>query len=218
MIKALIFDFDGLILDTETPTYLAWEEIYQSYSCSLPLAKWVECIGSAETFDPHEYLEELAGQRLDRAELREKRRARFAQMMANHSVLPGVAQHMADAQTLGIKLAVASSSPRSWVRGHLSRFGLESYFDTIKCAEDVKQIKPAPDLYLAALEALDIAPREAVVFEDSLNGVLAAKRAGVFCVAVPNSLMREFAYELADMRLSSLADISLRQLLLKIVY
>jgi HAD superfamily hydrolase (TIGR01509 family) len=219
-IKALIFDFDGLILDTESPTYQAWQEIYQSYGCSLPLPKWVECIGSAETFDPHEYLEEQFGQLLDRAAIRDKRRARFAELMANQSILPGVEQHIADARRLGLKLGVASSSPRSWVSEHLSRFGLEDHFDAIKCANDVKKIKPAPEekvvpvgqlflLYLAALHALGIVAREAIVFEDSLNGVLATKRAGVFCVAVPNPLMRQFSYDLADLRLSSLADVPL---------
>ena len=213
MIKALIFDFDGLILDTESPTYYSWQEIYQEYGCSLPLSKWAECIGSAETFDPHDYLEAQLGRSLDRVALRNKRRSRCTELIAIESIRPGVENYIFEAKTLDLKLGVASSSPRSWVDGHLSRLNLEVHFDAIKCADDVPCVKPDPGLFQATLKALEVAADEAIVLEDSLNGVLAAKRASIFCVAVPNPLMQGFSYDLADLRLSFLAELSLEELL-----
>ncbi len=213
MIKALIFDFDGLILDTEVPEYQSWLELYQAYGCVLPLEKWVECIGTADAFDPYEYLEQLLGRPVDRAAVRIQRRARFAELMADQTVLPGVQDYMATAKQLGIKLGVASSSPRQWVMGHLTNLGLANDFDAICCGDEVKATKPDPALYLAVLQALAIRADEAIALEDSPNGILAAKRAGLFCVAIPNALTRQLSLSLADCQLSSLADVTLQQIL-----
>lgn len=213
MIKALIFDFDGLILDTEVPEYQSWEELYQSYGCVLPLEKWLECIGTADAFNPYEYLEQTLGRSVDRAAVRLQRRARFAELMADQSILPGVQDYIATAKQLGLKLAVASSSPREWVVGYLTQFGLVHHFDIICCGDEVPATKPDPALYLKALHALEIQADEAIALEDSPNGVLAAKRAGLFCVAVPNALTRQLSLSLADYQMNSLLDLSLEQLL-----
>jgi HAD superfamily hydrolase (TIGR01509 family) len=111
-----------------------------------------------------------------------------------------------------MRLAVASSSPRSWVGGHLERLGIIDHFDHLRCADDVRQVKPDPELYLAALAALGVAAHEAIALEDSPNGVLAAKRAGLFCVAVPNSLTRQMPLDHADRLVDSLADLPLQDL------
>jgi HAD superfamily hydrolase (TIGR01509 family) len=213
MIKALIFDFDGLILDTEVPEYQSWAELYQAYGSALPLEKWAEGIGSADAFNPYEYLEQQLGQPLDRAAVRLQRRARFAALMADQTVLPGVQAYIATAQRLGLKLGVASSSPRAWVIGHLSNFGLVKHFDAIRCGDEVQATKPNPALYLDVLQALEIPAHQAIALEDSPNGILAAKRAGLFCVAIPNALTRQLSLSRADFQLSSLAEVPLEQLL-----
>ncbi|MDE0299763.1 MAG: HAD family hydrolase [Candidatus Poribacteria bacterium] len=213
MIKAVIFDFDGLILDTESPVYESWLEIYQLYGCSLPISEWLKCVGTADAFDPYDYLEAQLGHALDRAELHQKRNALKSSLIDLESVMPGVEDRIAEAQALGLRLAVASSSPRSWVVENLTRLHLERHFTTIKCCEDVERVKPDPALYRETLRALSVEAAEAIVFEDSLNGVTAAKRAGIFCVAVPNAITRHSSFELADMQLSSLADMSLADLI-----
>ena len=213
MIKALIFDFDGLILDTEGPEYQSWREIYQAHGCSLPLSKWAEGIGSSDTFDPYDDLSQRLGRPVDQATIRAKRRPRFTELMANQSVLPGVERYIFEARELGLRLGLASSSSRSWVTGYLSQLKLEACFDSIKCGDDVEYTKPDPALYLAALQALDVKAHEAIALEDSPNGVLAAKRAGIFCVAVPNAMTQQLPLDLADLQISSLAELSLEELL-----
>lgn len=121
-----------------------------------------------------------------------------------------------DAKRLGLKLGLASSSPRNWVIDHLSRLELMAHFDCIKCAEDVQRTKPEPDLYQSVLKALEIRVDQVIALEDSPNGVLSAKRAGIFCVAVPNLLTRQLALDHADLRLNSLAELSLEKLLLEV--
>jgi HAD superfamily hydrolase (TIGR01509 family) len=213
MIRALIFDFDGLILDTETPEFQAWQEIYRAYGTSLTLPEWADFIGSNYTFDPYNYLEEKLGRPVDRETVRAQRYARFAQLMANQPLLPGVEPYLSDAKEMGLCLGLASSSSHTWVTGYLARFGLEGYFDSVKCADDVARTKPDPALYVATLSALRVGAHEAIALEDSPNGVLAAKRAGLLCVAVPNALTRQLSFDLADLQIPSLADLSLQELL-----
>jgi HAD superfamily hydrolase (TIGR01509 family) len=216
MIQAVVFDFDGLILDTEYPEYVSWREIYQAHGANLPLSAWERSIGSMDLnlFDPYAYLEAQLGQPVDRAEIRARRRPRFAELVAAQSVLPGVEDYLAGARRLGLKVGLASSSSRAWVTGHLARFGLNgATFDCLYCGDEVKRTKPDPDLYLAVLGALAVRGDQAVALEDSPNGVAAAKAAGLYCVAVPNMVTRRLAFDQADLRLNSLAEMPLEKLL-----
>ena len=213
MIRALIFDFDGLILDTESPEYQSWQEIYAEHACSLPLSKWGQLVGTANTFDPYAYLAEQSGRAVDRPSLQAKHRARVEELIESLSPLPGVEDYIADAKRLGLRLGVASSSRRDWVEGHLTRLGLVQHFDAITCADDVERVKPDPALYLKAAERLGVAPSLAVALEDSPNGALAAQRAGIYCVTVPNALTQQLVFAAGDMRLSSMDSLSLGALL-----
>lgn len=214
MIRALIFDFDGLILDTEVPDLQSWQEVYRAHGCEFPASLWAHNVGTAsDPFDPYEYLERQLGRPVDREAIRAKRHPRFAELVEAQSVLPGVREYLADARRLGLKLGVASSSSRRWVTGHIGRLGLAGHFDSVKSADDVTHAKPDPELYHAVLDAMGLAADQAVAFEDSPNGVLAAKRAGVFCVAVPNAVTRQLAFDGTDLRLDSLAEMPLEALL-----
>jgi HAD superfamily hydrolase (TIGR01509 family) len=214
-IKALIFDFDGLILDTEAPDYESWQQVYQSHGCELAIDAWGQIVGGtgASDFDPHSHLESLCGKTLDRDEIWMDRRKAYLDTITAQPVLPGVVDMLDDAKSHGLRLAVASSSPESWVRGHLARLGLYQRFDAIKTADDVKRTKPDPELYVAALTALGVQPTEAVVFEDSPNGVTAAKAAGIFCVAVPNRVTALMKLDHADLRVDSMAELRLQDLI-----
>lgn len=215
--KAIIFDFDGLILDTETPDYQSWLEVYQEHGCDLPLAVWQENIGSVSFFDPFGYLEQQLGRPIDRQAVGQRRRQRDDALLATQPILPGVEVYLAEARRLGLKVGLASSSRHDWVDGHLGRLGLLDHFDVIRCRDDVDdRSKPDPAVYQVTLAALDVQAQETLALEDSLNGVKAAKQAGLFCVAVPNPMTRHFDFTLADHRLRSLADESLAQLIARL--
>jgi HAD superfamily hydrolase (TIGR01509 family) len=215
-VKLIIFDFDGLILDTEAPVYDAWQEIYDEHGHTLAFEKWAECIGTADVFDPCAHLQELVARSLDAEALVRRHRARTDVLIASQPVLPGVEAYVAEARRLGMTLGVASSSSVGWVDGHLRRLGLRDAFAVIRCAGDVPRVKPDPALYLAVLAATGIPAREAFALEDSPNGVLAAKRAGLACVAVPNPLTARLDLGAADLRLTSLADLPLAALLARL--
>lgn len=214
MLKALIFDFDGLVLDTESPDLKSWEEIYREYGVQFPISAWMASLGgSPNLFNPYRFLESQLDGRVNLNEIRAKKREIENELLKEQSPLPGVIDIIHEAKLLGLRLAIASSSKRDWVIPHLSRFGLLRRFDSIKCADDVTHTKPAPDLFHAVLHELGIKAENAIVFEDSPNGVLAAKSAGIFCVVVPNPVTSRLPMDDADLRLASLAKIQLNDLL-----
>jgi HAD superfamily hydrolase (TIGR01509 family) len=214
--RLVVFDFDGLILDTEVPVYDAWQTIYAEHGHTLDFDKWAQCIGTHDVFDPAEELAGLCGRALDCEALTARHRASCDALIARESILPGVRDYVEEARRLGVRLGVASSSSRTWVEGHLSRLGLREHFEVVRCRDDVTVVKPDPALYLAVLEATGVPAREAVALEDSPNGVWAAKRAGMTAVAVPNPLTARLDLAHADLRLTSLADLPLGELLARL--
>jgi HAD superfamily hydrolase (TIGR01509 family) len=212
-IAALIFDFDGLILDTETCTYEATAGIFAEHGETLDLAWWHSIIGSAD--HPHwsEVLAERLGRPIDRAALvarREERRLRVLRALLPRA---GVVELLEAALAEGIPVAVASSSALDWVGGHLERLGLRASFAAVVTRDDVSddgaRTKPAPDLFLLAAERLGVEPARCVAFEDSPNGVVAARAAGMVVVAVPGPMTTGLDMSAADLVVPSLAGIDL---------
>lgn len=213
VIRAVVFDFDGLILDTEEPVYRSWLEVYQAHGEELPFERWVQIVGSTTTgFHPQRHLEERLGRPLPQDVL-DRRMGRRTEMILAKAALPGVVQRLDEARALGLKLGCASSSTQDWVRGHLDRLGILDRFDCIRCRDDVEHAKPEPDLYLAVLDCLDVGAGDAFAVEDSPNGVTAAKRAGLRCVAIPNSITAGLDLSGADVLLASLAEVTMAELL-----
>ena len=210
----LIFDFDGLILDTETASYRAWSEIFDSYGKTLPLEKWALCVGTSHhAFDVFQYLESQIGKPVDRRQTAQRQHSRAMEILAPMAPRPGVLEYLEDARKLRIAVALATSSHQDWVMGHLIRLDLADRFHSIRSANDVERVKPDPELYELTLQTMGVAPSRALAFEDSPNGITAAQSAGVFCVAVPNSVTRNFSIGHADDRIESMADIGLVELL-----
>jgi HAD superfamily hydrolase (TIGR01509 family) len=213
-IKALVFDFDGLILETETPAYRSWAEIYREHGHELPHDRWMEYIGrEAGWFDALTHLESLVPPPFDRDAVRTRREKRRAELLAELDVMAGVRDYVAEGRRLGLRLAIASSSPADYVRTLLGRVNLTDDWDAVVCREDAARAKPAPDLYLRAVELLGVAPDEALALEDSPNGITAAKDAGLWVVAVPNQLTASGDLSRADCRVSTCAELSLVELL-----
>lgn len=216
-IKALLFDFDGLILDTETPDFEVWQAIYREYGQYLAPEMWGQIVGGmgASQFDPAEHLVSLVGDGLTIDGLRRRHKIESDALVLAQPILPGVEETMNAARQHGLRLAIASSSPHSWVDANLTRLGLFERFEAVICADDIPpgRTKPNPDLFLKATEALQVNAREALAFEDSPNGVRAARSAGIFVVLVVNPMTALLKHDAADLALGSLAELSLRELL-----
>jgi HAD superfamily hydrolase (TIGR01509 family) len=210
-IRAFLFDFDGLILDTELASRAGWEQLYREHGHELPADLWATLVGTTHApWNPMAHLEELVGEPLDREVLNERRYAHEIALIEAEELRPGIEEYLGAARRLGLKRAIVSSSSRRWVDMHLKRLEEAVGWDAICTADgDRARAKPAPVLYVEALAALGVAAPEAVAFEDSPNGVLAAKAAGVFCVAIPNEVTRDLGLEEAgaDLVLESLADL-----------
>jgi HAD superfamily hydrolase (TIGR01509 family) len=214
MIRALVFDFDGLIADTEGPEFRAWSETWAEHGHELSLDEWCVAIGTVGGFDPLAELAARVGSGIgDLAAVDGRRRERHRVLMQGLAPLPGVVDHLAAAKSRGLATAVASSAPPWWVEDHLAAFGLVDAFAAVRAYDGSCPPKPAPDLYLAACAAIGVAPSEALAYEDSPNGVAAAKAAGLWCVAVPHDLTRHLDLSAADLVVESLADVSLDELL-----
>ena len=215
MIKALIFDFDGLIMDTESPEVDGWKAIYAEYGQEFPIQTWIRMVVGATSanFDPAAHLATLTGISLDLPALHARARANRLQILSTLPALPGVKDTIQNARRLGLRLAVASSSGHAWVEGYLRQLGLFEDFEVIICRENVQRVKPDPELFLKALEALKVQADEVLIFEDSPNGVLAARGAGLRVVAVPNPITAQGTIEGASRVIASLADVSLEELL-----
>jgi HAD superfamily hydrolase (TIGR01509 family) len=215
MLKALIFDFDGLILDTETPEVLVWQSIYKEHGFELPVDEWKKTVGGygISTFDAAEHLALLSSGRLDPVSSKARYRTEAETIIHASPILPGVMEIIQEAKQAGLKVAIGSSSEHAWVDTHAKRLNIFHYFDFITCRDDVEpgRTKPHPDIYLKSLECLQIQNHEAVVFEDSVNGVEAARRAGIFVVAVPNELTAQMGVS-GDLTVSSIAELSLQDL------
>lgn len=217
MIRGLIFDFDGLILETEGPIYQSWVELYQAHGVDLPMEFWGTIIGTSshEHLDIFGLLEEKVGRKLDRERLIPERASREMEIVLQEPLLPGVIDLIKSAQNRDLKLGIASSSNRDWVVGHLTRLDLTDYFEVVHTSEDVERTKPDPALYLLALKTLGLEAQEAIVFEDSPNGVTAAKAAGIYTVAVPNVMTRQLNLDHADLKLDTLTELPLDEIILK---
>lgn len=214
-IRGLLFDFDGLLIDTETPSRRVYEELYREHGHELPLDKWATLVGTiGAKFNPEDHLEELVGRPLDWELLTARRRERELELCDLEDLRPGIEEYLAEAEGRGLATAIVSSSTREWIARHLERLDRVNGWDAIVAADgDVARAKPQPDLYVEALESLQLQPDEAIAFEDSLNGIRAAKTAGIFVVAVPNSITETFALDEADLLLGSLDELPLEELI-----
>jgi HAD superfamily hydrolase (TIGR01509 family) len=212
-IKALLFDFDGVIIETELPGYLGWQKIYADHGQTLTLEQFALVIGTHFLqFDPRKDLEAKVGRPLDWETLDRQRREHDHAIIKAQSVMPGVAELITEAESAGIKAGIVSSSPRDWIAHWLRHANLWGRFAMITCIDDVPTPKPAPDLYLAALKRFGISAAETVAIEDSPNGSKAAQSAGLFCVVVPSEITARLRFEVDFPRVASLQGITIAQM------
>jgi HAD superfamily hydrolase (TIGR01509 family) len=220
-LSAVVFDFDGLILETEEPLYLAWKELWAEHDLDLRLDEWARCVGTRvaiDTFDPVAELIRRTDGRMavEESTLDHRASIRAAELLEDADLLPGVLEWLAEAEAAGWAIAIASSSPRRWIVRHLERLGHLERFPVISSYDDVGVHKPEPHVYVEACARLGIAPRDAIAVEDSRNGVLAARAAGLRCVAVPTRMTAHLDFSEADLVIESLATIRLMEVVARL--
>jgi HAD superfamily hydrolase (TIGR01509 family) len=212
ILAALVFDFDGLIVDTENPGFISWEEVYQEFGTTLSIDDWRHATGYVGGFDPAIHLEQILGRRLDWSQLMPKREARNWELTLQAKVLPGIEQLFLSARERRLRVGVASNSENGWVEGGLRRLGLRDYVDTVVSRDMVMNPKPAPDIYLKTVQTLQVEPSHAVALEDSEPGCRAAKRAGLKAVAIPNRFSERQDLTIADLIVKSATELSVDRL------
>ncbi|MFS1513110.1 HAD-IA family hydrolase [Chengkuizengella sp. SCS-71B] len=208
--KAIVFDFDGTILDTETPWFDVYLETYKEYGVDLPIEVWSQVIGTDGVHILYDYLLENATKEVDLQEVRVITSKKHKEVMEKKELRPGVEEYFKEAKEMGLKLAIASSSSREWVEYFLNKFNIKQYFEIFKTSDDVENVKPDPALYLEAIKGLGISANEAIAIEDSPKGAQAAKAAGLHCVTIPNDITKLLPFEKVDLQITSMSDVSLK--------
>lgn len=216
---AVFFDFDGLILNTELPDFIAWQEAFSSRGLEFPLTLWEEMIGTSirnVSIHPADLIVQQLGSG-DRHAIIDEHHARRYELIALEQPLPGVLDRIEEADRLGLSKAIVSSSDRAWITRHLGGIGLEGRFEAVFCGYEHLPSKPNPALYLEALKVFKLSPDRAFALEDSPNGIKAAKAAGLSCVAVPNELTAKLDLSHADLLVRSLEAETLQRLMGELV-
>jgi putative hydrolase of the HAD superfamily len=215
-IRAVIFDFDGLIVDTESTGYHTWREIFDQHGHELPVERYAQVVGTDfnTSYDPRRDLEQLTGRDFDWQAIELDRKTRESDLRKHLKLLPGVADLLQEADALGLRIAIASSSPRTWIDSWMDQLGLHDHFHHISTVDDTGKVKPDPSLFIHAAEKLGVTPEEAVIFEDSLNGLRAAMAAGIRCVVAPGPMTRHLDFTGAWKRVESLAHVTIAELML----
>lgn len=214
MIKGIIFDFDGLICDTETPELKAWYELFADYNREFPLDAYLATIGAIYNDNtPVLMLKQMVEDPIDAEEVMGDFLVIKKELMDQEPLRPGVLDYLIGAKKSNLRIGLASSAPSEWVLHHIKRLGIIDFFDCIRTADHINNPKPDPEVYIRALDCMNVLPHEVIALEDSPNGVGAAVKAGVNVVAVPNSVTKVFNFDGADLIIDELTDISLNDLI-----
>ncbi|WP_327003647.1 HAD-IA family hydrolase [Dactylosporangium sp. NBC_01737] len=208
-IKALIFDFDGLMMDTETTLLESWRWEWRRHGLELDPTGFFADHGGDANEPRYAALAAAVGPSFDRGSSHELRMAHRLTLNAALEPAPGIVDWLDRAGELGLRLAVASSSAITHVGAMLDRAGLRARFEVLATGEEVAVHKPDPAVYLLALHRLGLPAQDAVAFEDTVHGVAAAHAAGLRCVAVPNPHADHARFTAADLLLPSAADLPL---------
>jgi HAD superfamily hydrolase (TIGR01509 family) len=213
-IKAVFFDFDGVLWDSEVAALDSWRETYASYGQHLRLDHFATRVGTVGGMDLVAELERLVGTGLDREAVELRRLERKMELVRELKPRPGILDYIAEARRRGLAVAIVSTDDIEWIMTGLTILGLSDAFDFIECAEgDKSRAKPSPALYLSALGRLALSAEEAIAIEDSPNGIHAAKSAGLFCIGYANAVTRQLDLTEADVLVDSLDNLPLSDVL-----
>ena len=204
-VKGIIFDFDGVLVDTECAIYQSWVHLFRREGQTIDIETYSPCLGAGYShWNPADYLESLTGKKYDWEVETPARQAMLEADLERMGLMPGAAELLQWCKEHDIPMAVASSSSRRWVAGWLEKLGIMDYFKGVFTRTDGFPVKPNPALFLAARECLDVPPEHCIIIEDSENGTISAARAGIPCVAIPNRMTKASDFSAATEQMSDL--------------
>lgn len=191
-LEAIIFDFDGTLLDTEGSEFSHFQELYRTHNLELALTDWQQGIGTWGAFDPWQPFAHLSAPQLKA--LKHTHHRTLLERLAEIVPRAGIPELLEEAKTKGIRLAIASSSDADWIAHWGGKHGLLEGVEVLTSRYEVEKVKPDPALYLLALERLNLPAYAAMAVEDSLNGYRAATAAGLFCLAFTHSVTESLEF------------------------
>ena len=206
-IKAIFFDHDGTLVDSEPIHYQLWRDVMAAHGVALAESLYRDCYAGIPTAD--NAVDLVARFALDAtptalAEAKNLATRRFLEQRA-FPLMPGVRAALAQFQRAGMRQAIVTGAGSDGVRTTLRQHSLGDFFETFVSGDDVANSKPAPDCYLFAVRRLGLSPSECVAIEDTEHGVNSAAAAGVRCLAVPNDLSRQHDFGQASAVFADLA-------------
>jgi len=196
MIKAIIFDMDGVIVNSEPLWKIVNFEIYRKYKIFMDDKIYEKVIGRVEeeVFGPFFEEKGFSGKELEeinKKAIKERRELFMKKAEKRLEMFKGAKEKIIELKNKGYKLAIATSSFKSLMDLVVDKFEIREYFDILYSAEDVKNGKPNPEIYLKTMNKLNVKPNETVIIEDSINGIKAAKASGAYCIAVETTNPKE---------------------------
>lgn len=214
MIKALVFDLDGTIIDTEKSIFESYKQAFQYYNFDLTLDVWSQWVGGVGT--PQKachYVGEETGQEINYDKIQQIHKEAFFQLIKEEKPLPGVLDMLESGKRAGLKIGLATNSNSDWANYFLQTLKINDYFDNVFTFDHVKQPKPDPEIYKKSVDYFHIVPHEAIAFEDSIIGSLAAKDAQLYTIAIPSKLTKEESFEHVDLKVDSMKHLNLHELI-----
>lgn len=211
--KAVIFDMDGLMFDTETLFSAVQTEIAQKRGKTFTLEIQNKMMGR-KPLDAIKVMIEELGMDEDPEDIAQERDDAYIELLETDSQpMPGLFGFLELLNRHDIRKAVASGSYHKWIDALLERFKIRDQFEVIVSGEDVKIAKPAPEIYHKAVSKLNLELKDCVVLEDAVNGIKAAKAAGCIAVAIPSRFTKHQDFSEADYIVESLSDPELKSIL-----
>lgn len=208
MIKAIIFDMDGLMVDTEPLYSQAMQEIAQRRNKCFTLELKQKMMGRLGIESMRIFKDALGLNESPEEILKEREKIYEKLITQDVKPMPGLFNLLELLNKMGLRKAIASSSKRRWVELIITKLGITNEFEVIVSGEEVEHGKPHPDIYLLVAKKLNITPNECLVVEDSLSGVEAAKAANMTCIVIPNQFTQGLNFSYADILLNSLEEIN----------
>jgi len=207
MIEAVIFDMDGVIVDSEGYHFRAFLDVLKNYNIVITKREYLDWVGIT-TEDIFRILKQKYSLPEDVGVLIDRKEKRVVELMRNIKLISGVKEFIGFLRDNGYRIALASGSDASVIEYIINKNNLRDRFEVITTLGDVKQPKPNPEMYLLTAHRLNVSPKNCLAIEDSEAGVNSAKNAGMYCIAVRNRWTVNHDVSRADCIVENLKDIT----------